>query len=120
VFADYLACWLLSMPITGEAPPDRFMERARYPLQRMQPAIRAFWQSYAGQMGLDTTTASEWLTRALRYGAARLVQTAFEQMETSMRPAGNTVCLLQLSVNVMRRPNDASAGLLGIPCVEKN
>ena len=120
VFSDYLSSWLFSMPITGDAPPDRFMELARYPLQRMQPAMRAFWHSYVRRMRLDRTTSAHWLKRAVRYGAARLVQTAFEQMQASMRPAGNTICLLQLSVNVMRRPEDASAALLGIPFEDKN
>ena len=42
VFNDYLSCWLLSIPITGETPPDRYPELARYPLNKMQPAIRSF------------------------------------------------------------------------------
>lgn len=114
VFSNYLSIWLLSIPITGEAPPERFIELARYPLEKMQPAIRAFWQSYVRQMGLSATIANEWLLRAVKYGAARLVQTAFEQMQMSVRLMGNAVCLLQLSLNILRRPQEALINLLGL------
>ncbi|HBY94403.1 MAG TPA: hypothetical protein DEP84_10655 [Chloroflexi bacterium] len=115
VFNDYLSFWLLSIPVTGEMPPDRFLELARYPLEKMQPALLAFWDTYAQQMNLDVATADRWLLRAVRYGAARLVQTAFEQMQMSMQFTGNIVCLLQLSLNILQRPEEATVQLLGIP-----
>jgi hypothetical protein len=115
VFMAYLSFWLLSMPITGEMPPDRWLELTRYPLRRMQPAIRYFWQSYAQRMDLDTTTSRAWLLRATKYGAARLVQTAFEQMQMSMQLTGNVICLLQLSLNILQRPQEAIVHLLGMP-----
>jgi hypothetical protein len=64
VFSDYLSFWLFSIPITGEAPPERFIELARYPLEKMRPAIRSFWRSYAQSMELDAASADEWLLRA--------------------------------------------------------
>lgn len=106
---------MLSIPITGEAPPDRFVELARYPLERMQPAMRSFWQSYVQGMGFDPATSGEWLLRAIKYGAARLVQTAYEQMQMSQHLTGNVVCLLQLSLNILQRPQEAMAHLLGLP-----
>jgi phosphotransferase family enzyme len=115
VFMDYLSCWLLSIPITGRTPPDQFPELARYPLSRMQPAMRSFWQSYVRTMGLDSATSDEWLLRAVRYSAARLLQTAYEQMQTSIQLTGNIVCFLQLSLNILRRPQVAIVHLLGIP-----
>ncbi len=115
VFGDYLSLWLLSMPITGETPPDRFMELSRYPLEKMQPAIGAFWQTYTQQMQLDKSISGQWLLRATRYSAARLIQTAFEQMQMSIQLTGNTICLLQLSLNILRRPQEAIVHLLGIP-----
>jgi thiamine kinase-like enzyme len=114
VFSNYLSFWLLSIPLTGETPSEQFIELARYPLVRMHSAIRTFWQSYVRQMGLNTTIANEWLLRAVQYGAARLVQTAFEQMQMSVRLMSNTVCLLQLSLNILRRPQEALVNLLGL------
>lgn len=115
VFSNYLSFWLLSIPITGEAPPERFIELARYPLEKMQPAIRSFWQAYVQQMELSVATSDEWLLRAVQYGGARLVQTAFEQMQMSGQLMGNAVCLLQLSLNILRRPQEALVDLLGLP-----
>jgi thiamine kinase-like enzyme len=115
VFNDYLGFWLLSIPIIGETPPDRFLELARYPLVKMQPAIRSFWQSYMRQMELDAAESDEWLLRAVRYAAVRLVQTAFEQMQMSFQLTGNVVCFLQLCLNILQRPEEAITHLLGIP-----
>jgi aminoglycoside phosphotransferase (APT) family kinase protein len=114
-FNDYLSQWLLSIPITGDAPPERFLELAPYPLERMQPAIRAFWSAYVHGMGLEPASAERWLERAVRYAAARLVQTAYEQMQGSWQLTGNVVCILQLSLNILQRPRHAAAHLLGIP-----
>jgi thiamine kinase-like enzyme len=115
VFNDYLSFWLLSIPITGEDPPDRFLQLARYPLDKMQSAIRAFWMAYVRRMGLDAATASDWLLRATRYSAARLVYTAYEQSQMAYQMTGNAVCYLQLSLNMLQRPMEAAITLLGIP-----
>ena len=70
VLSAYLAFWLSSIPVTGDAPPDRFLELARYPLSKIQPAIRAFWREYIRGMGLDPVAADEWLLRRpIRRGA---------------------------------------------------
>jgi hypothetical protein len=66
-------------------------------------------------VSLDATTSYHWLLRAVKYGAARLVQIGFEQMQTSMQLTGPIVCLLQLSLNILRRPHEAAVYLLGIP-----
>ncbi len=113
VFNNYLSFWLLSIPLTGEAPPEQYIELAHYPLEKMQPALRSFWQSYVRQMELSAALANEWLLRSIQYGAARLVQTAFEQMQMSARLMGNAVSLLQLSLNILRRPQEALVNLLG-------
>jgi hypothetical protein len=115
VFSDYLSFWLLSIPILGESPPDQVIELSRFPLEGMQPAMRSFWWSYVQQMELNTSMAEEWLLRAIRYAAGRLVQTAYEQVQREMQPLSTTIYLLQLSLNMLRRPLEAIVQLLGIP-----
>ena len=114
ILSSYLSFWLNSIPVTGEDPPDRFLELARYPLQRMQPAIRHYWEAYVQGMGFDASKAQEMLLRSTKYAAARLLQTGFEQMQNSVKLTGNLICLLQLSLNIMLRPQEAIAHLLGI------
>lgn len=115
IFSEYLSLWLRSIPITGKDPPERFLSLASYPLPRMQPAIRAFWHSYTSAMGLSLPVAAQWLMRAVKYCGARLVQTAFEEGQVVAELNGNIITLLQLALNVMRRPQQAASRLLGIP-----
>jgi aminoglycoside phosphotransferase (APT) family kinase protein len=115
VFGDYLASWLNSIPITGQDPPERFPELARFPLERMRPALRAFWDAYAASAGLDAAAADRQLVQSARFSATRLLQTAFEHTQASSRLTGTTMCLMQVAVNVLRRPHEAAVRLLGIP-----
>jgi hypothetical protein len=80
----------------------------------MQPAIRSFWESYVRRRGFDRVSSREKLRLATRYGAARLLQTAFEQSQNVSHLTGNLVLLLQLSLNMLARPDEAGADLLGI------
>jgi serine/threonine protein kinase len=115
VFNDYLNFWLLSIPATGDMAPADFLNLARYPLEKMHPALRAFWLSYKEQMQLDGPTEQQWQTRSVRYAAARLLQTAFEQMQVSAYLTGNVICSLQVSLNMLERPDEAAIRLLGLP-----
>jgi hypothetical protein len=114
VLAAYLGSWLLSIPITGQTPPERYLGLARAPLDRMRPAIGAFWRRYRTAMDLDAATAECWLVRCVAYSGARLLQTAFEQMQMSSSLTSNVVCMLQLGLNVLRRPDVAASQLLGL------
>ena len=53
--------------------------------------------------------------RATQYAAARLIQTGYEYLAVTPRFTRAIAFLLQLSANVMKRPQEASAQLLGIP-----
>ena len=114
MFSNYLSFWLMSILITGEEPPDRFLELSPYRLQDMQPAMRAYWRSYVRGLGLDPSECRARLLRAVRYAAARLLQTAFEQLQSVVHINGNIICLVQLSLNILQRPGAAAAHLLGI------
>ena len=115
VFGEYLGSWLHSVPVAGEGPPDQFLELAGYPLEKIQPAIRRFWEAYARHMGLSSATAGEWLLRATRYSAVRLLQTAFEESQIQVELTRDALCFVQLSFNILQRPGDAALYLLGIP-----
>ena len=115
IFSNYMSVWLSSIPISGVEPPDRFLDLAAYPLDRMQPAILAFWTAYVSSMELPAAESQAFLLRAVRYSGARLAQTAFEQMQPFTQLTGNVICLLQLGLNIMERPHEAAAHLLGIP-----
>jgi len=114
-FSEYLAFWLTSIPITGDAPPDRYLHLSRHPIERMQPAIRSLWESYVLRVGIDPAESMELLRQAVRYAAARLVQSAFERTQHSAWVTSDVICLVQLSLNILQEPNEAATTLLGIP-----
>lgn len=116
VFQAYLAFWILSMPIMPGTAPAQYIDQAAYPLEAMQPAIRAFWQEYVAVRGLaaDDEAARQLLERCMRHCAARMVQTVFEYMYASPQLSGNAVMLLQVSLNILQSPREAIAELLGL------
>lgn len=115
VFSNYLSFWLFSNPNLGDGAPEQFLESARYPLEGMHDAIGTFWRTYAKTMGLQRATSHEWLVRATQYAAARLIQTGYEYLAVTPHFTRAIAFLLQLSANVMKRPQEAIAHLLGIP-----
>ena len=90
------------------------MSGAKCPLARLQPAIGAFWKSYASGMNLDKQVSQTMLARSVRCGAARMIQSAYEMMHRQQQMSPFGVAMLQTSVNILNRPSDAIAELLGI------
>jgi hypothetical protein len=81
----------------------------------MQPAMRSFWNSYTRHSRLESPAAAQMLQKAVQFGAARLIQTAMEQMQTAVQLTGNTLAMLQLCYNILARPEQAIVHLLDIP-----
>lgn len=115
--SQYLSFWLFSIPVTGADPPERFPELAVYPLEEMKPALSACWRAYVNARGLDEGSAALELDRAVRFAAARLVQTAYESAQMLVQLESSTVLHLQLALNVLRRPAAAALHLMGLPLV---
>jgi len=114
MFGNYLSCWLFSIPYTDKESVSQSVNLARYPLERIQPAMRSLWQAYRTEMALDAQTSNEWLVTSTRFSAARLIQTAYEAMVHSPNLTVNIANLVQLSLNILRRPAEAAVHLLGI------
>ena len=84
------------------------------PIARMQPAITACWTAYVNGLGLAEPSATTALLRAVSYAAARLVVTAFEVAQTQTALDSNLFLHLQLAFNILDRPREAAAHLLGL------
>jgi aminoglycoside phosphotransferase (APT) family kinase protein len=119
LFAEYLSFWISFIPVTGDSPPDRYLNFAKIPLERMQPALCSFWSLYrrrmSQKMNLDRTETHHLLLRAVGYASARLLDTAYEEMQGSTQLTGNVISLAQLSLNMFQRSQQACTELLGIP-----
>jgi aminoglycoside phosphotransferase (APT) family kinase protein len=114
-FAGHLYGWLLSAPVTRDGSPGAFMELARLSLPAMRPAMRRFWRAYLRARAIPVANRDEFLLRGMRYAGARLVQHAFEEAQRMTRLNALAIYLLQVGLNVMQRPADAAARLLGLP-----
>lgn len=118
VFNDYLAFWVLSMPLTAEASLSQLPQMARYPLHVMHPALRSFWNAYISARDITPQEAPDVLVGSVEYAAARLVQTGFEQMQMRSELTGNVVAIAQLAENILERPREAATVLLGFGSTE--
>jgi aminoglycoside phosphotransferase (APT) family kinase protein len=111
--AEYLSAWINSIPIVDSRDPGRMLRHARRPLDRMQPAIRAFWTAYRRTSNQRAHEMA--LARAVQFAAARLLQAAVEESAADSELRAHTVAAVQLAVNIVQRPGDAAARLLGLP-----
>lgn len=113
--AEYLRTWVQFAPISGLTPPSDFLHLARHSIDDMRPAIRAFWNTYSEHRRIQRRDSEAFLGRTVRYVAVRLIQTAFEWAQVATHVADAPVYLLQLSHNILCRPEETLDRLLGIP-----
>jgi Ser/Thr protein kinase RdoA (MazF antagonist) len=109
VLAEYLRAWVGSIPIVEPRDPGRFVARAGYPLQRMLPAMQAFWSAYR----LANPLAAR-LRCVIELAAVRLLQTAVEHAQGLVAPSAHVVTLVQFADNMLRHPDDAALSLLAL------
>jgi len=114
VFQSYLSFWVFSMPQVAGVPAEQLVGAAQFPIEKMQPAIRAFWKTYVETRGLNGEEARDALERSVSYGAARMIQTAYEYMFHAPQITTSALYLLQLSLNILKSPREATASLLAL------
>jgi hypothetical protein len=115
VLADFLALWVSSMPLTRDGSLDLSLRLARFPLARMTRNIRAFWDAYvSANDALGDQSQGDLLFRSIRYAAARLLQRAYEKAQFSPGLTADVVCMVQLSLNLVRRAPEAAHRLFGL------
>ena len=103
ILQEFLSAWILSIP-RGHVDS----------IEEIQPAIRAFWQSYVKRAGFDEAQAAEALRRSVDYAAAWLLQTAYQNVKDEAELAGPAVSMVQLSLNILADRERAVHELLGL------
>jgi aminoglycoside phosphotransferase (APT) family kinase protein len=109
---EYLRDWMRSIPIVDLDDPGRLIASAGRPLARMRPAIGAFWHAYRGGDGGERDGLV--LRRAAQFAAVRVLAAAYEESLTRNVLSGSAHFALQLSTNILRRPDQAITHLLGL------
>ena len=90
---------------------------AEYPIETIQPALRALLDTYARARGREPV---KFTARAIRFAGARMLQTVFETLDKAEEITGPAVRLLQASLNILTRPDWAVEQLLGTPLRKMN
>ncbi|SPF47610.1 Phosphotransferase family protein [Candidatus Sulfopaludibacter sp. SbA4] len=111
---NFLVFWVLALPLDAYGDPAQAVDMAQYPLDQMHRPIRSFWLAYIGARGFSDSDANEFLMRTIRFGAARMIQSAFECLYFAKDMTAQAICLLQLSLNILKDPEAARQTLLGL------
>lgn len=112
--ADFVAFWLESVPLSSLKSVHQQVAEARYPLSAIRPALRGLWQRYREAAAIGDGQAGAFLHRAIRYGAARLIQTAYERSSLAWVLPNVAIGRLQLAANLLADPVRARCDLFGI------
>ena len=110
VIQNYLTLWVGS-ELEQEYRPG---QSPVVSLEQVRPSIAAFWLRYAERTGWDEAAAQRHLEKALGYTALKLVHTCFESVQGVKDMSLYSAKILQLSLNLLRRPDAAIGELLGI------
>jgi hypothetical protein len=112
IFQAYISFWILSIPFPIDLGGD-LNERAKYPLESMQPALGAFWRAYGNGVPPEPNEAG-YLERCVKYAAVRMIQTVYEHLYQSAEMTPSALAMLQVSLNMLNRPAEAREHLLGL------
>ncbi len=113
VLQDFILFWLYSMPQLSGTPQE-MVSSAAYPLPVLQAAIRVFWQGYRRIAKLTAAESNALIARAVRFSAARLIQSAYEMAQNSQALPPHSVLLLQISANLLGDPVLGQVQLYGL------
>ncbi len=82
----------------------------QYRLEQIRPALRAFLRGHTDESDGDPAAIT---VRATRFGAARMLQSAYESLEDAESLHGEAALLLQASLNLLTRPEWAAEQMFG-------
>lgn len=114
VFADLLSGWVMSIPLPTGADPAQYLRFAGTPFEALKRAALDFWTGYQEGRGLSAVEISGALRTCILYAAARLIQLAFEHLQGAQHVTMYAISHLQVSDNLLARPIDGAALLLGL------
>jgi tRNA A-37 threonylcarbamoyl transferase component Bud32 len=115
ILQAYLTWWIASLAHVPAQAPNAPNDAAQYPLETIQPAIRAFWDAYVSARGMSAQDADRELERAVSYAGARMLQTVYESMAWAPTLTQHAVWQVQACINILKEPRAAATDLLGFP-----
>lgn len=114
VIQAYLTFWVFSLPLESGMSLANAAASSPYSGEEIKNALAAYWRSYAQSRGLNPITAQKMLVRCMSCAAARMIQTAYESIQSSPQISPYALCKLQMSMNILRDPEAAIGDLMGL------
>jgi thiamine kinase-like enzyme len=114
VIQAYLTFWVFSLPLESGMSLANAAASSPYSGEEIKNALAAYWRSYAQSRGLNPITARQMLVRCMSCAAARMIQTAYESIQSSPQISPYALCKLQMSMNILRDPEAAISDLMGL------
>ena len=111
---DLLVTWVRSMPLKERLDLTDLMGRANLPLTVVRDVARALWSGYRDEAGLHPDEADDFLLRAVKFSAARLLYTACEWSWYEDRVPRVVAILLEIAENLILEPERGQILLYGI------
>jgi hypothetical protein len=112
---DLLNIWISSMPSTGDLAAEELAARAGFPLHSVHSAARSLWSGYCEAARLAGSDGAGFFRRAVRFSAARLIQSAYELAEGLSSLPDRSVLLLQIGANLLADAELGQVQLFGVP-----
>ncbi len=115
VFQSYLLMWLYAEPMESmTAEQIQAAAERGFPLEKMQPSIRLFWKTYCQLMDFDEDKSEYLLIKTTRFCAIKLLHTSYESSVYAQNLDPQTIRMLQLSLNMLKSPEEAIDSLFDI------
>jgi Phosphotransferase enzyme family len=117
VLASYLRIWLKSLMIGTELDLDMALRLATTPLERLQPSLVAFMQTYlqhAPAVLGHATTNPAFLRRTMQMTGLCLIQRIQAKLDYR-EPFGNSeICMLQVAKSLLCQPDESIPAIFGV------
>lgn len=114
IIQAYLTFWIFSLPLERGMSLADAAASSPYSGDDIKYALAAYWSSYVEGRGLSRNTARQVLVRCMSCAAARMIQTAYESIQSSPQISQHALCKLQMSLNILRDPQTAISDLMGL------
>lgn len=112
VFQDFIFWWTISMP--DMATPEEMVRNAGFPIARLKPCLRVFWESYIAHGGQNADDEAKLLSKVVTFSAIRIFQTSYEIASKFDEIPPIARILSGIARNILEKPTEAASGLFGI------
>lgn len=112
---SYVSAWIFGFDDSNPTAYDLPAGTADFEISRMHGSVQRFWAAYVAERGLEDGQAAELLGRSVRLLACRMIQTAAEGAMKAATIPPNSMRAVQAAFNILQRPKEAAAELLGLP-----